>query len=580
MPKALTLLSLAALLSATPTGALAKERLADDPLMKAMVDELERSRTNLQAKGDEPLYYLSYRVSDGRWFVDSASFGAIEDYSGGEEETSGRARRLFVSARVGSRALDNTHKVRDSFGWDNYYDRAQLPIEDDPAALQIALWKETDRAYKAAARQLIKVKANKQVKVQEEDSADDFSTEKPNVFLGKKAGETTFDRKAWKERLKRLSALFKAYPLILHSQITLQGGSWTHYFVDSEGSLIREPRFFVRIMMAGAVKSDDGMDLDLYDEVDASAPDKLPTEALLEARVKTLIERLHALRQAPVVEPYTGPAIITNRAAAVFFHEIFGHRVEGHRQKDADEGRTFTKKVGQRIVPEFISVLDDPTQKVFGATPLNGHYLYDDEGVPSQKVPLVESGVLKGFLLGRTPIANFSKSNGHGRAQPGSAPVARQGNLIVQSTRQVSFAELRKQLIEEAKKRGKPYGLVFHEIPGGFTMTRTGDLPQAYKVLPLVVTRVYADGRPDELVRGVDLVGTPLTSLESILATGDDFDLFNGFCGAESGFVPVSAVAPSLLLSEIEVERRAKGHDRPPLLPPPLLPVPVAKEVP
>jgi predicted Zn-dependent protease len=582
MPKAPLLLLCALALAPLNARAAAKEKLDDDPLLRAMVDELDRSKANLQSvKGSEPLYYLSYRVSDGRWFTDTASFGALEDYAGSDEATAGRARRLFVSARVGNRQLDNTHKVRGGFGFDHFFEHASLPIEDDPVALQVVLWRETDRAYKWAAKQLIKVKANKQVKVEEEDRADDFSVEKPQVFLGKKANDT-FDRKAWKDRLKRASALFKSHPLILQSQVNLQGGSWTHYFVDSEGTRVREPRFFARIMIAGGVKTDDGMDLDLYDEFDADQPDLLPSEAQIEAKVKQLIARLEALRLAPAVEPYSGPAIITNRAAAVFFHEVFGHRVEGHRQKDEEEGRTFTKKVNQKIMPEFISIFDDPTLTDFQKTPLNGHYLYDDEGVLSQKASLVESGVLKTFLLGRAPIANFSHSNGHGRAQPGLEPVARQGNLVVQSARQMPFAELRLKLIEEIRRQKKPYGLVFEEISGGFTFTRT-ELPQAFKVLPLVVTRVFADGRPDELVRGVDIVGTPLQSLENILATGDDYAVFNGFCGAESGFVPVSAVAPSLLISEIEVERRTKGHDRPPLLPPPKPALstiaPAAKEV-
>lgn len=576
MPKASTILALCALALLPATAAAVKEKPEDDFLMKAMIEELQRSRANLPAKGEEPLYYLAYRISDGRWFVDSASFGALEDAGEADPVFGGRARRLYVAARVGSRQLDNTHKVRGGYSFDGYYERGPLPVEDDPQALRIALWRETDRAYKAAVKSLIKVKANTQVKVEEEDPADDFSVEKPSVFLGKKASDSV-DRKEWRERLKRLSAIFKTHPSILQSQVSLQGGAWTHYFVDSEGSRVREPRFFMRVMIAGQVKSADGMDLELYDELDADAPERMPTEAQVEERVKALIARLEKLRAAPTVEPYSGPAIITNRAAAVFFHEIFGHRVEGHRQKDADEGRTFTKKLNQPIVADFISVVDDPTLKAFGPTPLNGHYLYDDEGVAAQRVTLVDKGVLKGFLLGRAPIAGFARSNGHGRAQPGAAPVARQGNLLVQSARQVPFARLREMLIEEARKRGKPYGLVFNEISGGFTMTRTGDMPQAFKVMPLVVTRVYTDGRPDELVRGVDLVGTPLQSLESILATGDDFEVFNGFCGAESGYVPVSAVAPSLLLSKIEVERRAQGHDRQPLLPPPLS-APVAKE--
>jgi hypothetical protein len=342
------------------------------------------------------------------------------------------------------------------------------------------------------------------------------------------------------------------------------------YFVDSEGARVREGRFYARVMIAGAVKADDGMDLDLYDSFEAKSPDQLPSEAQVEEHIRALITRLEALRVAKVVEPYSGPAIISNRAAAVFFHEIFGHRVEGHRQKDEDEGHTFTRKVGQQVLPEFLSVVDDPTRATYGKTYLNGYYQFDDEGVPAQSAKLVENGVLKGFLLGRSPIDGFPRSNGHGRAQPGMQPVARQGNLIVESSKSMPFAKLRELLIEEAKRRGKPYGLIFDDIAGGFTFTRAGSLPQAFKVMPLIVTRVFADGRPDELVRGVDIVGTPLTSFEKILATGDDPAVFNGYCGAESGFVPVSGVAPSLLVAEIEVERRAKGHERPPLLPPPL----------
>lgn len=383
--------------------------------------------------------------------------------------------------------------------------------------------------------------------------------------------DEVLDREAWAGVLRRLSAQFKAHPLILRSGVALQVSSSTQYFVDSDGARLREPRFFARLMVHGSVRADDGMELDLFDAAEATSVEGLPSEAEFSARVARLIERLLALRKAPAIEPYTGPAIITHRAAGVFFHEIFGHRIEGHRQKDADEGKTFAHRVGERVVPDFISVTDDPTRRHFGELPLNGFYLFDEEGQPAQPVTLVDKGVLRGFLMGRSPLKGFPSSNGHGRAQPGLKPVARQGNLLVDSSRRLPAAELRARLLEEVKVRGKPYGLVFEEISGGFTNTRAGGMPQAFKVIPQVVYRVYPDGRPDELVRGVDLVGTPLASFERILATGDDFRVFNGFCGAESGWVPVSAVAPSLLVSDIEVERKAAGHERAPLLPPPPL---------
>ena len=204
-----------------------------------------------------------------------------------------------------------------------------------------------------------------------------------------------------------------------------------------------------------------------------------------------------------------------NRASGVFFHEIFGHRVEGQRQKRSDEGQTFTARVGQPILPSFLTVVDDPSMAKLGHQDLNGYYPFDDEGVPSQRVPLVENGILKNFLLSRSPLPEFTRSNGHGRRQAGRDPVSRQGNLMVLSTKQVPFAQLRQMLLAECRKQNKPYGLVFDDISGGYTTTnRSG--PQAFKVLPLMVTLVFADGRPDQLIRGADLVGTPLVSFSKI----------------------------------------------------------------
>jgi len=193
------------------------------------------------------------------------------------------------------------------------------------------------------------------------------------------------------------------------------------------------------------------------------------------------------------------------------------------------------------------------------------------EAVPAQPAPLIENGVLKNFLMSRSPTRGFTKSNGHGRREPGNRVVARQGNLTVKSTpqAQVPFARLRAMLIEECKKQGKPYGLLFNDISGGFTTTQRWT-PQAFKVLPILVYRVYVDGKPDELVRGVDIVGTPLTCFSRIMATGDDPDVFNGVCGAESGNVPVSAISPSILVQQIEVEKKEKAQNRPPILPPPI----------
>jgi len=294
----------------------------------------------------------------------------------------------------------------------------------------------------------------------------------------------------------------------------------------------------------------------------------LPPEAELQGKIEKMAVDLKALRNAPVAEPYDGPALLSGRAAAVFFHEVLGHRLEGHRQRDEEEGQTFTKKVGQEVLPTFLSVTDDPTTREIDGIKLAGTYAFDNEGVPAQRVEVIQNGVLRNFLMSRMPIKGFDKSNGHGRNQPGLMPTGRQGNLIVTSTQTVPEAQMRQKLIDEVKRQGKPYGLYFDDIQGGFTLT-TRSLPQAFQVLPVIVYKVYPDGRPDELVRGVDIVGTPLAALTRIITTGDKQHVFNGVCGAESGSVPVSAVAPAMLFSEMEVQKRAHGHERPPILPAP-----------
>jgi predicted Zn-dependent protease len=280
-----------------------------------------------------------------------------------------------------------------------------------------------------------------------------------------------------------------------------------------------------------------------------------------------MIRDLEALRAAPLADPYTGPAILSGRASGVFFHEIFGHRVEGHRQKLENEAQTFKKKINEQVLPKDFSVYFDPTTRRLAETDLAGSYLYDNQGVKARRVRVVDNGVLKTFLMSRTPIEGFPQSNGHGRAQVGLSPVARQSNLIVEVAPAAVQPDLKKLLIAEVKKQGLPFGLYFEDISGGFTFTGRV-IPNAFNVMPLVVYRIYPDGR-EELVRGVDLIGTPLTTFSKIVAADKNVAGFNGICGAESGGVPVSAVSPAIFVSQIEVQKKQKSQERPPVLPAP-----------
>jgi predicted Zn-dependent protease len=307
--------------------------------------------------------------------------------------------------------------------------------------------------------------------------------------------------------------------------------------------------------------------LDRFDSVDARRLDDVPADATLRERYRQLFLDIRALQTAPVIEPYVGPAILDGRAAGVFFHEVFGHRIEGHRQDAENEGQTFASMVGQPIMDTDLDVYDDPNIERLNGVDLNGFYAFDDEGVPAERANLVQAGILRGFLMSRTPARGFLKSNGHGRREAGHSVVARQANLVVDPIRTVSRATLEQALLSEVSEQGLPYGLRFAEISGGFTQTQRYDT-QAFKVIPVMVYRLYPDGR-QELVRGVDIEGTPLTALSKIELAANDFEVFNGVCGAESGWVPVSATSPSLLLSQIEVARQEQSNDKPPLLPPP-----------
>jgi TldD protein len=412
----------------------------------------------------------------------------------------------------------------------------------------------------------MRVKTEAEVRAKEEDNSPDFSQESPQVHIGTPAPPVKIDRAAWEQRIRALSRVFRDFPDVNLNMVMLTAQNETDYFASSEGSRVVAPHQQARVVAFAVTRAEDGMDLFRAQTFEAETVEGLPTQAEMEAAMRDLGNSLEALRKAPVTEPFDGPAILSGRAAAVFFHEVLGHRLEGQRQRGDEEGQTFTKEVGKEVLPTFLSVADDPTLTTFGNTWLSGNYQYDDEGQKARRVELIQDGVLQTFLMSRLPIASFSASNGHGRAQTGKMPTGRQGNLIVTSTKSVSDAKLRKQLIELAKKQGKQYGLYFEDISSGFAVTQRNS-PQAFQVIPLVVWRVYVDGRPDELVRGVSIVGTPLAAMKRILATSDKSEVFNGECGAESGTIPVSAVAPAMLVSEMETQRQPQGTARPPILP-------------
>jgi predicted Zn-dependent protease len=563
VPTSITLEPVALELDRTP----ARGGATPAPLLRAMRTELDRSFAELKSHGDPAPYFMAYEAVDGRAVVVAAEFGALL------QSDDVRTRDLDVDVRVGDPKLDNTHALRDKGAFSPHRSGAAtaIPVEDDPDALRAAMWLATDQRYKDAAERLVKVKSERALNVADDDASDDFSADPPGTLVEAPA-TLELDRRAWEERVKGLSGAFRLHP-DLEGKVELAVSAQTHYLASSEGASLQRSATHVRLIFTVQTTARDGMNLHLQDTVDATSVAKLPDQATLQARVHALIDQIEDLRTAPVAEPYVGPAILDGRAASVFFHETFGHRVEGHRQKDDQEGQTFARKIGERIMPDFINVWDDPTVRTLNGTELNGYYPFDNEGTLARRVSLVENGVLKGFLMSRAPARGFNHSNGHGRRASGQDVVARQANLVVDPTREHTTQDLKNMLLAEVKRQGKPYGLRFADVEGGYTTTARADI-QAFRVRPVVVYRVFPDGR-EELVRGVDLEGTPLTSLSTILAAGNDVAVFNGFCGAESGWVPVSAASPSLLVGQMEVAHKNKGYDKPPILPPPgALPAP------
>ncbi len=534
---------------------------AQFPVKEYAKKEMNRAFDFLKIQNQKP-YYIAYTITTSNNTRIDASFGNIAN----SDES--KSRILDIDLRVGDYKFDNTHIIRgQAFEFGSGAGYSQLPIEDDEAAIRNAIWKATDAQFKSAIERYEKALTNKKVKIQEEDNSADLSKEKKTTFTGN-FNKQTIDIQKYQRMLERLSNKFSNHPWIYNCNVSFIAENNEKHFINTEGSDLSWGETAARMFVIASTKAEDGMTIPLYLSYFGFTTDKLPKEDIIAKDIDLLIKRLDSLRKAPIMETFTGPALLSGEAAGVFFHEIFGHRVEGHREKDPNSSQTFKKSIDKKIFPDFLSVIFDPTAKNLAGKELSGYYKFDDEGIEGKKVVAVDKGIFKSFLMNRSPIEGFENSNGHGRKQAGYKSVARQSNLIVQSDERISVSNLRKELIKEAKKQNKEYGLSFEVVQGGFTFT-SRTIPNAFNVMPLVVYKIFVDGRPDELVRGVDLIGTPLSTFLNITKVGDDYGIFNGVCGAESGGVPVSACSPSLLISTIEVQKKRKSQAKLPILPAP-----------
>ena len=538
-----------------------------DKLLGLLKEELAQQMKEL--KGEEfPPYHMNYRVIDVTSSVVSASFGALMN------SQQYRSRTLVPQIRLGDEKLDNFRFNQMGAAMSRYQGPsvARLPLdeENNEDAVRQAIWDEVNNRYKFAVDMYQKTKAESSVNVEEEDKAPYFSEAKVEKYYEAPlpAEKMTIDMDQWAARMKEISAVFKNHPGIMKGDAIMIYTVERRYFVNNEGTEVVQNLPYARIMVFGETKADDGMELPLNLSYFAYDPADLPANDKIIADAKEMVKTLEALRVAPVVDPYTGPALLSGPASGVFFHEIFGHRIEGQRMKSENDGQTFKKMVGQLVLPADMHVYDDPTLRKYAGEDLNGFYKYDDQGVKAERVDVVVNGKLNDFLMTRTPIDGHPRTNGHARASDGFDPVSRQSNLVIETSNPKTPEELRQLLIEEVKKQGKEYGYFFKEVTSGFTFTGKG-ATNSFNVTPLEVYKVFADGRPDQLVRGVDLIGTPLSMFSNIIYAGNDARVFTGMCGAESGSIPVTAISPTILVNKVETQRKAKSQDILPILPAP-----------
>ncbi|HLJ13091.1 MAG TPA: metallopeptidase TldD-related protein [Bryobacteraceae bacterium] len=565
--------------------AAAAQAQKQDPILRAMHDELDRSKALRVVSSDLP-YYIEYQVEDQDSFSVSASLGGLLS----SNHTHFRIPETQV--RVGSYDFDNTDHVYSGYYSGRRYDPSHWPIDDNYEVMRQFLWLSTDRAYKSAIEGIARKRGSMKNMAVGYEQLPDFSKVPPVTSI-LPITRHPVDEAQWTNRIVSLSAVFNGYSDIVSSDVELESNQATFYFANSEGTTIRMPDNATYIRVRAAGQAADGMMVHDSAAYQANDLQDLPPEADLLRGVTEVAGNVKALVHAPVGEDYVGPVLVEARAAAQLFAQLLGDNLRIPRRPLADPGRSipFTPselegRTGSRILPEWMDVVDDATQTEWHGQRLSGNYLFDMEGVAPKPVLLVEQGVLKSFLLTRQPVKGFNESNGHARL-PGSfgGKTAIIGNLFVKASQTQPLPNLKKKLIELIVQRNKPYGILIRKLdyPSSAPLQELRAIAQASGGSrpvspPVLVYRVYPDGR-EELVRGLRFRGLNVRALKDILAASDDESVFNflnngmpfAMMGAGGYVAACTVVAPSVLFDELELERPREEQSKPPIVPPPAL---------
>ena len=536
-----------AFLAALPLGVAAQQKplpaeAASDPILRALQVELTRSKSQLKMDNVESPFYIEYRVFDVEQFDASAAFGALRD------QNHTRLRVLRAVVRLGDYKLDS------------FFNAGQgvsdiLPLDNDELAIRHQVWLATDQAYKRAGEAFSNKKAQlKQLNI--EQPVDDFAKAEPAVSIGPTA-KLDIDQAKWTKMLESATSVYKNDPAIQSFNASLNFTVFSQYFVNTEGTVTRHGSAHYQILLSASEQAPDGMRLDRAPQFTANRIEELPTPDEFQKDALSLVENMKALRMAPVVdEEYRGPVLFSNDAATDMFFELIVPNILGRRPAPGRPARTtgaFASSWRARVLPDFFSVVDDPTLDTFDGHGLGGSYKVDDEGVTAAPVTVVDKGMLANYLIGRVPIRDFPASNGHGRASGNGNTSPAPGNLFFRPSKSSTREELKKQLLDECRNRGFPYGYFVDTL--------------GPRLAPRMLYRVWTSDGHEELVRGAVFNELDIRALRSdLVAAGNDPLVSN-----RTGLPFMTVVSPSVLFDELEVKRADNTKEKLPDYPAPNL---------
>ncbi len=518
-------------------------------------EECQRAAQKLRKPGLPKLFYLSYLIRDHEFFNVEARFGALY------KEDHYSRRNCLTDAHVGSFRKDQISEggLEENSKEEESYSYLGLPIHDRKEALRIGLWRLTDAKYREAEEAYFRRKAHELTYLNLHPELHDWEKRKPVVDLAP-GSLPAIDREHWSRYVEKASATARNHPGIKNSHVSLQVKHQTRLFVNSDGSQIAESQAFWQLEAYLWHLSEKGDGIPWTISHFVNDPSELPDLKQIRREIRSAAQLLEKVAAAPRFHSYSGPVLLDPIPAGLLIHEAMGHRLEGNRLRSGGEARTFADSLGKTVLPEFLSLSDHPQDSHLElpsgeSRSLVGHYRFDDEGTPSATADLISGGKLKGFLTSRVPIERRHSSNGHARSSHHERAISRMGVTHLESEHTATSRELKAKLLEEVKRQNLPYGIRILNASSGETTTDAYDF-QAFLGEINLAARVFPDGR-EELIRGVNFVGTPLNAVQGIIAAGDDPVIDNAWCGAESGMVPVSTISPSLLIRNLELQSKA-----------------------